>query len=73
MNRMVAMPAKRHDKSERDEAHLQVMVPKRLKRALDVRAADTGRTKRSIVLEALRHAGFEVSDEEIAGPRGERE
>lgn len=67
------MPAKRHDKSKWDEAHLQVMVPKRLKRALDVRAADTGRTKRSIVLEALRDAGFDVSDEEIAGPRGGRE
>jgi hypothetical protein len=70
---VVAMPTKRQDKPERDEAHLQVTVPRRLKRALDVRAADTGRTKRSIVLEALRDAGFEVSDEEIAGPRGERE
>ncbi len=67
------MPAKRQDKSERDEVHLQVTVPRRLKHELDVRAAETGRTKRSIVLGALKEAGFEISDEEVAGPRGGRE
>jgi hypothetical protein len=69
---VIAMPAKRRDEPGRDDAHLQVTIPRRLKRALDVRAADTGRTKRSIVLQALRDAGFDVSDDEIAGPRGRR-
>lgn len=40
---------------------------------MDVQAAESGRTKRSIVLEALKSMGFEVTDEEVAGRRGGRE
>ncbi len=35
-----------------------------------MRAAQTGRTKRTIVLEALRAVGFDMTDEEVAGRRG---
>lgn len=55
-----------------DEVPLQVTVPLRVKRALDVRAAQTGQTKRSIVLEGLRQIGLEVSDDEVIGRRGPR-
>ena len=55
-----------------DEVPLQVTVPHRVKRALDVRAAQTGQTKRSIVLEGLRLVGLEVSDDEVLGRRGVR-
>lgn len=67
------MSAKRQTKDEADEVHLQVTVPRHVKQSLDIQAAETGRTKRSIVLEALRSAGFAVTDEEIAGRRGGRE
>ena len=53
-----------------DEVPLQVTVPRRVKQELDVRAAQTGRTKRTIVLEALRTAGFKMTDDEVAGRRG---
>ena len=69
----VTVPMKRQGKSEAAEVHLQVTVPRRLKHALDVQAAESGKTKRTIVLEALRNAGFYVTDEEIAGRRGGRE
>ncbi|MAM39784.1 MAG: hypothetical protein CL949_15070 [Erythrobacter sp.] len=62
------MPAPRREAS--DEVPLQITVPRRIKHELDVRAAETGRTKRAIVLEALRAAGFEMTDDEVAGRRG---
>lgn len=62
------MPAQRSDAT--DEVPLQVTLPRRVKRELDVRAAQTGRTKRTIVLEALRSVGFDMTDEEVAGRRG---
>ena len=62
------MPATLRD--ETDEVPLQVTVPRRIKRELDVRAAQTGQTKRTIILEALRAAGFDMTDEEVAGRRG---
>jgi hypothetical protein len=49
---------------------LQVTIPKRVKRALDIRSVETGRTRRALVLEALRGVGIPVSDEDIAGRRG---
>ena len=55
-----------------DEVPLQVNVPRRVKRALDMRSAETGQTKRSIVLEGLRRLEFDLTDDEIAGPRGTR-
>lgn len=62
------MPAQRGEMVE--EVPLQVTVPRHIKQELDVRAAQTGRTKRTIVLEALRSAGFDMTDEEVAGRRG---
>ena len=62
------MPAQRHEITE--EVPLQVTVPRRIKHELDMKAAESGRTKRTILLEALRAAGFEMSDEEVAGRRG---
>lgn len=67
------MPSRPSQKSDADEVHLQVTVPRRVKQALDMKAAETGRTKRSIVLDALRGAGFDVTDAEVAGRRGGRE
>ena len=67
------MPSQPKESSDADEVHLQITVPQRVKHALDVQAAETGRTKRSIVLEALRAVGFYVTDEEVAGRRGLRE
>ena len=50
-----------------EEVPLQITVPKHVKLELDVQAAQIGRTKRSIVLEALRTAGFEMTDAEVLG------
>ena len=52
------------------EVPLQVTIPKRVKRALDIRSVETGRTRRALVLEALRGVGIPVSDDDIAGRRG---
>ena len=67
-----AVPANAARDGDADEVPLQVTVPRRVKRALDVRAAQTGQTKRSIVLEGLRLVGLEVSDDEVIGRRGAR-
>ena len=55
-----------------EEVPLQVTVPRRVKRELDLIAAAAGRTKRSIVLEALRTVGVTTTDEEIKGRRPRR-
>jgi hypothetical protein len=52
------------------EVPLQVTIPKRVKRALDLRSVETGRTRRALVLEALRGVGVTVTDDDIAGRRG---
>ena len=52
------------------EVPLQVTVPKRVKHALDLKSVETGRTRRALVLEALREVGVPVTDDEIAGRRG---
>ncbi len=52
------------------EVPLQVTIPKRVKRALDLRSVETGRTRRALVLEALREVGVTVTDDDIAGRRG---
>ena len=57
---------------EIEEVPLQITVPPRIKRELDLLAATAGRTKRSIVLEALRAVGVTATDAEIAGRRPRR-
>jgi hypothetical protein len=52
------------------EVPLQITIPPRVKRALDLKAVETGRTRRALVLEALRQVGVAVTDEDIAGRRG---
>jgi hypothetical protein len=52
------------------EVPLQVTIPKRVKRALDLKSVETGRTRRALVLEALRGVGVTVSDDDVAGRRG---
>jgi len=59
-----AVASSRRNDQDIDVA-LQVMVPERLKREISVKAAKEGTTNRSIVLSALRAAGFEVSDEDM--------
>ena len=39
---------------------LQVTIPKRVKRALDLKSVETGRTRRALVLEALRGGAFDL-------------
>lgn len=56
--------------AEEPEVPLQVTIPKHVKRALDLRSVETGRTRRALVLEALRGVGVAVTDDDIAGRRG---
>ncbi len=56
--------------TQEPEVPLQVTIPKRVKRALDLRSVETGRTRRALVLEALRGVGVSVTDDDIAGRRG---
>lgn len=64
--------AKANAKDAGAEVPLQVTVPPRVKHALAMKAAETGRTRRALVLEGLRKVGIDVSDEDIAGRRGTR-
>ncbi len=57
-------------KDSEPEVPLQITIPPRVKRALDLKAVETGRTRRALVLEALRQVGVAVTDEDIAGRRG---
>lgn len=52
------------------EVPLQVTIPKRVKRALDLKSVETGQTRRALVLQALRELGVTVSDDDIVGRRG---
>jgi len=52
-----------------DDVALQVMVPRRIKHALGVKAASEGTTQRTIVLRALKAFGFEVGENEICDRR----
>lgn len=69
---MTARPGEAQSVKPDDEPEvpLQVTVPKRIKRALDLKSVETGRTRRALVLEALREVGVSVTDDEIAGRRG---
>lgn len=62
--------AKSTNADREPEVPLQVTVPKRVKRALDLKSVEVGRTRRALVLEALREIGVSVTDDEIAGRRG---
>lgn len=62
-----AQSAKSHDEPE---VPLQITVPKRVKHALDLKSVETGRTRRALVLEALREVGVSVTEDDIAGRRG---
>jgi hypothetical protein len=52
------------------EVPLQITVPPKVKRAIDLKSVETGRTRRALVLEALRGAGVDITDDDIAGRRG---
>lgn len=52
------------------EVPLQITVPPKVKRAIDLKSVETGRTRRALVLEALRGVGIEITDVDIAGRRG---
>jgi hypothetical protein len=58
------------DGESKEEVPLQVTVPARIKHSLDLKAVETGRTRRAIVLEGLRKVGVEVTDRDIVGRRG---
>lgn len=52
------------------EVPLQITVPPKVKRAIDLKSVETGRTRRALVLEALRSVGVDVTEDDIAGRRG---
>jgi hypothetical protein len=66
-----ARPATKPSAAE-PEVPLQVLIPKHVRRQLAVRAAQEGRSLRSLVLMALRGLGIDVSDGDIKGKRGQR-
>lgn len=55
-----------------DDAHLQLQVPTETKRALALKAADTGIPMRLLVLTALKEAGFPVPSEALVDRRKPR-
>jgi hypothetical protein len=54
------------------EVPLQITVPPKVKRAIDLKSVETGRTRRALILEALRGVGIDISDGDIAGRRGDK-
>lgn len=64
------MPQRKSAEGVEPEVPLQITVPKSVKRALDLKSVETGRTRRALVLEALRGVGVAVTDDDIAGRRG---
>jgi hypothetical protein len=54
------------------EVPLQVLIPEHVRRQLAMKAADEGRSLRSLVLTALRGLGIDVSEADIKGKRGRR-
>ena len=54
------------------EVPMQVLIPEHIRRQLAVKAAEEGRSLRSLVLTALRGLGIEVSEADIKGKRGRR-
>ena len=54
------------------EVPLQVLIPEHIRRQLAMKAAEEGRSLRSLVLTALRGLGLDVSEAEIRGKRGRR-
>ncbi|KSV71961.1 hypothetical protein N182_29830 [Sinorhizobium sp. GL2] len=56
--------------ADEPEVPLQVTIPKRVKRALDLKSVESGDTRRALVLRGLREVGVAVTDDDIAGRRG---
>jgi hypothetical protein len=54
------------------EVPLQVLIPRRIRTQLGIKAAQEGRSLRELVLHAIRGLGIEVSDADIRGKRGRR-
>jgi len=52
-----------------NEVTLQLQVPAETKRALAIKAADTGKPMRLLVLAALKEAGFPVAAEALIDRR----
>ncbi len=52
-----------------DQVSLQIRIPKTLKRALAVEAANDGSTIRTLVLRALNDSGYDVKNSEIRDKR----
>jgi hypothetical protein len=65
-------PTEQPGDADAEEVPLQVTLPRRIKRALDVRAAESGQTKRAIVLKGLQLFGIDVTEDELIGRRGVR-
>lgn len=54
------------------EVPLQVLIPRRIRTQLGIKAAQEGRSLRELVLHAIRGLGIDVSDEDIRGKRGRK-
>jgi hypothetical protein len=55
-------------RSEREET-LQITVPAITKKSLRIKAAESGKTMREIVLQSLHSAGIKVPEEELKDRR----
>ena len=64
-------PASRSQAVE-PEVPLQVLIPRRIRTQLGIKAAQEGRSLRELVLYAIRGLGIDVSDEDIRGKRGRK-
>ncbi len=58
-----------NEKSVEAYRQIQARVPENLARAINMKAAEEGTTRRVVILRALKDAGFEINDEELQDQR----
>jgi len=54
------------------EVPLQVLIPANIRKQLALMGAEQGESLRSLILQAIRGLGVEVTDADIAGKRGRK-
>jgi hypothetical protein len=59
-------------RDEGREVPLQVLIPLRVRIQLDQMHVETRKPLRRLVLESLKHFGLEVTEDDLAGKRGQR-
>jgi hypothetical protein len=54
------------------EVPLQVLIPKKVRKELALKAAEEGQSLRALILRAIRSLGIAVTEDDIRGKRGRR-